>query len=212
MNHKINPTTSILSILIICLPIIIIISSANSIIFSDSTYITIKETEFKEETTNNILNYFKNNQELLTQPEFTQREFTQKEFAHMADVKKVIKNMNSFLLINIILSTLLLLHISTKLNNKEFKKFLSKYLKTGGIITLIIISTLFILTLNFDFTFNLFHSLLFQPGTWIFPENSILIQLFPITFFQQTAIAIFNRIFISAMLLLIVGFSLKKLK
>lgn len=207
MNHKINPTTSILLILIICLPIIIIIASANSIIFSDSTYTIIKETEFKEETTNNILNYFKNNQELLTQPEFTQRELT-----HMADVKKVIKNMNSFLLINIILSTLLLLHTSTKLNNKEFKKFLSKYLKTGGIITLIIISTLFILTLNFDFTFNLFHSLLFQPGTWIFPENSILIQLFPLTFFQQTAIAIFNRIFISAMLLLIVGFSLKKLK
>ena len=205
MNPKIN--LIILIILVVCLPIIIIIASANSVIFSDSTYSTAKEIELKKETINNILNYFKNDQEFLIQPEFTQREVT-----HMADVKKVIKNMNSLLFFCVVISTISLIYASTRLNIKDFKKFISKYLKIGSTITIIIILILFFSALNFDFTFNLFHSLLFQQGTWLFPENSMLIQLFPITFFQQITFGIFSRIFIFAIVLLVGAFYLKKPK
>ena len=144
MNHKI-----VLTILVISLPIIVIIASANSVIFNNSTYTKTGEIENKEKTINNILNYFQNDQEFLSPQEFNQREIT-----HMADVKKVIQNMNSFLLFYTSLSIILLLYTSTKLSNKNFKKFLSDYLRIGSIITLITITTLSFLALNFDFAFN----------------------------------------------------------
>ncbi len=202
MNHKI-----VLTILVISLPIIVIIASANSVIFNNSTYTKTGEIENKEKTINNILNYFQNDQEFLSPQEFNQREIT-----HMADVKKVIQNMNSFLLFYTSLSIILLLYTSTKLSNKNFKKFLSDYLRIGSIITLITITTLSFLALNFDFAFNLFHSLLFQQGTWLFPKSSVLIQLFPIAFFQQISLNIFSKILLAGFVLVLIGFSLKKSK
>jgi len=37
--------------------------------------------------------------------------------------------------------------------------------------------------LSFNWLFNAFHQLLFEPGTWLFPADSQLIQLFPLKFF-----------------------------
>lgn len=44
---------------------------------------------------------------------------------------------------------------------------------------------------GFNKTFNLMHQPLFEQGTWIFPDDSFLIKLFPLRFWKNSAIIAF---------------------
>ena len=125
----------ILTLLIIALPILIITASIDSIIFTKENYLKYEnQLENKEEIIINLLDYFKNNKKLIEQEEFTHDE---KE--HFLDVKNLIRTIKSILLISILLTSMLLINLFTKIKKRELKDKLSVYLIKGSSITIILI-------------------------------------------------------------------------
>lgn len=56
---------------------------------------------------------------------------------------------------------------------------------TAGVVLMSGVSAL----LDFESFFVRFHGLFFEPGTWVFPSDSLLIQLFPEDFWRTTGAA-----------------------
>ncbi|MBW2985563.1 DUF1461 domain-containing protein [Candidatus Woesearchaeota archaeon] len=195
-----------LTLLIILLPIIIIIASTDSVIFNKQAYLKYEsDIENKEEIITNLLDYFKNNKELIEQ-----EGFTQEEKLHFLDVKNIIRVLNSILLFTLILTSMLLIKLFTETKKNKLRKLFSSYLIIGSSITIPIVLIIFLLSLNFNNSFNLFHSVLFKAGTWTFSATSLSIQLFPIELFQRFTKLILTRITFVSFILLTIGVAYKK--
>ena len=196
----------ILALLIILIPLIIIITSTNSIIFNKQNYLEYEsQISNKEEIITNLLDYFKNNKKLIEQ-----EGFTQEEILHFLDVKNIIRILNSILLFTLILTSMFLIKLFAETKKNKLKKLLSDYLIIGSSITLVIVLIIVLLSLNFNNLFTLFHSLLFKAGTWTFPTTSLSIKLFPIELFQRFTKLILTRITFISFILLIMGLIYQK--
>ena len=55
------------------------------------------------------------------------------------------------------------------------------------IVVAVVVSALLLGLVDFDTLFTGFHGLFFDPGTWQFPSDSLLIQLFPLRFWVAMA-------------------------
>jgi uncharacterized membrane protein len=96
--------------------------------------------------------------------------YNSKENLHMHDVRLVIL----FLFILFLILIYIIYSYSRKI-------YLKKFIIYSGVILL---SLILILSLvNFDFLFNNFHKLFFSSGSWMFDENSFLLNLFPYELF-----------------------------
>lgn len=91
------------------------------------------------------------------------------------------------------------------------KNILKKILLYSGILTIFIILLFFLLSLNFDFLFDNFHKLFFA-GNWMFPEESLLIQLFPFNFFKFFFFKILIDSFIISLILILISLLINKIK
>lgn len=140
-------------------------------------------------------------------------EFTINEISHMRDVRFLF---NLFRTIFVLFTVLLLMGViyfvlekrklkQERLRKKENQKAL-KHLKTkelklnkqvlyfvnslkiGSIFSLVFLVLLVLLVLiNFTASFDVFHRIFFPQGNWIFPYDSLLITLFPSSFFFSMA-------------------------
>jgi len=100
------------------------------------------------------------------------------EKRHLLDVKRVLDRTYS-IWITLLSLTLLILIISF------IKNWIKKLLQYVVVIGTTINIFLTLLSLNFLNSFNLFHSLFFAQNSWSFPNNSILIECFPLLYFQE---------------------------
>ena len=101
---------------------------------------------------------------------------------HFADVKTVF----NYIYILGALCTLLLLHLSVK-------KLLNRsVLRVSGLITLLVpIAIALAVFVNFDWTFNFFHSIIFNGDTWLLdPNKDGIIKILPSAFFLHCALFI----------------------
>lgn len=116
--------------------------------------------------------------------------YTDKEKAHLEDVKKVMTLMDYLFYATLLISTLII----TSFRQQKEKTLL--FLKWSGI-TIVASVVVMILFLLFDFSavFTLFHQLFFPQGNWLFPVDSLLIQTFPLEFFENISIKIFGLSF-----------------
>ena len=179
----------ILTLLIILLPLIILTASTDSVIFNTKAHLKYEnKVNNKEEIIINLLDYFKDNRKIIEQ-----EGFTHEEKLHFLDVKKLIRTINSILLLSLMMTLMLLIYLFAE-TKKGILKNLSSYLIGGSSITIIIVIFIYLSSQNFNYFFNLFHSLLFKAGTWIFPAESLSIRLFPIELFQEFAKNILTRI------------------
>lgn len=94
------------------------------------------------------------------------------------------------------------------LRKKDVKKISKNVLLYSGALTIMIIAVLFILSLNFDYLFNAFHKTFFT-GNWEFPEDSLLIQLFPFGFFKNYFLRILINSIIFSIIFILAGFCIK---
>ncbi len=78
----------------------------------------------------------------------------------------------------------------TKFSKPEIRKI---FLNSGIIITTIILLILLTVILNFESIFTLFHTIFFPQGNWQFPQDSFLIQTFPLQFFTKMSLYIFSQ-------------------
>jgi uncharacterized membrane protein len=119
-------------------------------------------------------------------------DYGEKEISHLKDVQGVMQRMNNVFYLSIMV---LLVIIYFNRNNKET---VIKLIKYGSLSSLISLSVKLILVIfGFSSLFTIFHKVFFQQGNWTFPENSLIIQTFPIEFF----ITISYKIFILALII-----------
>ena len=200
-----NVNKVILVILTITIPYLILIGNLYFYLYNETFYykefnknnVNVKD---KELILDNLLNFFKDKNEL--------KYFNEKESSHLADVKNLIDKFISVFYFLIILDMLLFTILFIK-----YKKILIKNIKKtllySGILTIAVILVFILLSLNFDFLFDNFH-ILFFAGNWLFPEDSLLIQLFPFNFFYDYFLKILINSFIISLILILISLLLKK--
>jgi len=105
--------------------------------------------------------------------------FSLREITHMHDVKNVIQITLFILFASFIVSFILILLLRNG-------RVLFKHAAVSVLIFVLFISTAIIM--NFDFTFALFHKILFRNDFWLLPENAVLIRMFPVSFFADFAL------------------------
>ncbi len=114
-----------------------------------------------------------------------QHAFDQREVRHMADVRALVKKLFLLWWFILLLGTLIaiLIHRYGDTNS------LSTTLIAGGASTLVLLAiTLTIVIFAFEPFFVTFHHIFFQGNSWLFPERSTLIQLFPLTFWSDATL------------------------
>ena len=118
--------------------------------------------------------------------------FTPAELSHLDDVKTVMNGAAGIFFVLTLLTLFILFHVPDK------KSFLFAALAVFLMDFLLLLLALF----HFDQLFSSFHSLFFASETWIFPSDSLLIQLFPLSFFIATTKRILIGSLFSALVLL----------
>ncbi len=131
--------------------------------------------------TTDTLNYLLGQNELPTI-------FPQAEADHMSDVADLIKQGFYTLVITTLLLIVMLVFFQVLGSPEVFYK-----LFRGGAVFAMIVLFIVALLVLIDFTVNFlyFHNLFFPQGNFIFPENSLLIQVFTERFFKEISIYIF---------------------
>ncbi|MEE9524979.1 MAG: DUF1461 domain-containing protein [Candidatus Woesearchaeota archaeon] len=182
-----NPKKFLIIFLIILIPIISVLGSFRI------TLAQIDGTGVKQDT----LDFLQNRGGNIS-------EYTQVEQEHLVEVKQIINGFFTFFSIAFFITVV----FSIRLYSVD-KKELAKVFLYGGLSTIGLVVLLFLLGLNFDWLFTIFHKILFKTQ-WQFPSGSLLIKLFPEHFF----IIIFGVILVIALIIGMIftgiGYWLKK--
>lgn len=133
---------------------------------------------------------------------------TENEASHMEDVRNVF----TVSMIILFLSSLLLLTIIIILIKKRKSQLIWQSIKRASFLVLAIIISLTLFSfLNFEKLFIYFHEIFFPQGNWMFPPNSIMVQVFSEKlFFNLTVISLVISIILSIFLTVLSFLKLKK--
>ena len=125
-------------------------------------------------------------------------DYTLSEISHLEDVRRVMTYAEYAFYLSLLICTVII----TYYRHDSFR--LKKMFFLGGISILIfVILVLFVIFTNFNFIFSLFHQLFFPQGNWIFSEESLLIQTFPLDFFVKASQMIFAGSFTFGVVMII---------
>ncbi len=155
----------------ICFATFIILFNFNSLLYNPDFVSGLLENKDAIEPTNKLINYFQNTGDL---PDIFK---DQREINHLKDVKSAI-NFYTIVLFILFLVCLSYILLSKKENTRRMLKL--------GCIFLFLFAFLLVV-LPFTPLFQIFHQVLFTQGSWLFAQNSVLIQFYPLTFFQAFA-------------------------
>lgn len=210
-TKHVSKLTIILTILFLCAGIPAMIALSPHIYFNE-----IKNTNAKNKI-ENVNQIYENVYEFLIFQKTLSDDFTNNEKNHMRDVRLIFNMLKGLALLTILYYVTYFVQIKTKYKtqkhktkNEKIKQELKnmmkivKNIKTGSIISLIIIIFLAIITtINFSESFQIFHKVFFPQGNWMFPQNSLLITLYPQSFFINITQTIFliTIIFISLIII-----------
>lgn len=146
----------------------------------------------------NTIDFLKNNEEL-------NLNYTANEISHLEDVKKVMNFIDYLFYFLILVITVILTYYK---RNQEQVKTLLKY---GGIVTITLIILILLASLiSFNAAFTAFHELFFPQGNWIFPADSLLIQVFSLDFFIEISRNIFIHTIICGIVFILISLFWKK--
>ena len=214
-EHKILSIT-----LSIFLFLVIILGSANIIIFDKSNYQreyekngvyqklseNASDGEFiAEQVTNNVLDYFHGRADI--------KYFTDQEKSHMKDVKSLIDTLMTIYYAAAILSIIVFAYLFVKFKDDKFSfiSIIAKSLLYSSIACIVFLVILFLSSVfYFDQLFILFHHVFFPQGNWMFDSSSLLITLFPQQFFFDTALKIFIYAVVQALIFFGIGWWINK--
>jgi integral membrane protein (TIGR01906 family) len=107
---------------------------------------------------------------------------TQAELSHLADVRELMTSLKVLWISSLIV---LISSLTAFPTGRRWA-----YLLWPEIATISLGIILAGLGISFTLTFDVFHSLLFKPGTFAFQEGSLLIEVFPVEFFMTAYLII----------------------
>ncbi|MDD3776543.1 MAG: DUF1461 domain-containing protein [Actinomycetota bacterium] len=138
-----------------------------------------------EYITQNLIEFFQNRAKIeVYDPQGETGPFTLDEISHLEDVRILI----NWLLFAFYLSLALFIITIILLLHKPwviFARSIGIILLSGACLILILLALLLLFSQNFVVLFENFHQVFFPQGNYIFPEDSLLITLFPLGFFNQ---------------------------
>lgn len=111
--------------------------------------------------------------------------FESRELDHLEDVKKLFNRLETIQRLASALFAAAAIYLAIL---RHQRLLFIRTIGTGGALTLILTALIAALSL-FDFGsfFSGFHELFFSPGTWLFPPDSLLIKVFPLSFWMAAA-------------------------
>lgn len=189
MNHKkINKTILFFVIFVLVLGLPSFISLIPSIYYGEAqktnAHYVLDDSDY----------FYENVHSFLVKQTALSEEFTDEETSHMKDVRFLFNLFRGLSIIFVLLIIIYFIYLKTKKEKGKRKKtnneelFLAKTIKKASIISfLIILLLVFFVVVNFNFSFDVFHRIFFPQGNWVFPRDSLLITLFPQTFFFNIA-------------------------
>ncbi len=128
------------------------------------------------------------------------RFYNGRELAHMEDVKKVTQAALGLLGVALVLLALVGAVLA---RSADGRRALRQGLFGGGLLMLAILAGLLLfIVVNWDSFFTDFHELFFANGTWVFDYSDSLIRLFPVRFWQDTALTVGGLSAFGALLLM----------
>ncbi len=175
----------------IIFPFLMLLLVGNALVFDETAYAALLRPGAVNATMQ-LLDYFQGDAEI---PSI----FDKNEKSHLADVKQVISLLRWVSLALLIVFLLLL-----------FKADAGIALTRG--FTLLLALVLLSMFIPFDTVFSYFHKMLFAEGTWLFPANSMLILLYPETFFQAFLAYILSLTLAFSAVLAVYGYIVQKQK
>ncbi len=132
--------------------------------------------------------------------------FTAPERRHMADVRALFQGWRA--VTHLALATMALLGILLAwMEPQRLRRIIAQVLLLagGGILSLVAFVGAAV-ALGFDRAFTAFHGIFFEEGSWQFPDDARLIQLFPEQFFFDMAGQIMRDALLIGVSLCLVGF------
>ena len=206
MNKKISTSFKIFSS-ILWVPVTLCIS-LEIITFSDWVYEynwtrnqisqnTGLKIDQLNEVSDQIKGYFKDDQEkleiLLQQPgRQVFSLFNQKEIDHMIDVKNLIQATLLFERIGLVLLLVFFIFFLFREGSKIFYENFKRIILGSFLIwSILLFLIIFGMIVDFNYTFTLFHKIMFTNDLWILdPNTDFLIMIFPQRFFLEISAAI----------------------
>ncbi len=206
MNKKISTSIKIFSS-ILWVPVTLCIS-LEIITFSDWVYEynwtrnqisqnTGLKIDQLNEVSDQIKGYFKDDQEkleiLLQQPgRQVFSLFNQKEIDHMIDVKNLIQATLLFERIGLVLLLVFFIFFLFREGSKIFYENFKRIILGSFLIwSILLFLIIFGMIVDFNYTFTLFHKIMFTNDLWILDPNAdFLIMIFPQRFFLEISAAI----------------------
>ena len=114
-----------------------------------------------------------------------ERAFDQREVSHMADVRALVQRLFQLWWLALIAGG----GVVIWLWRRGRKRLLATGLLAGGLATLSLLMVMTVIaTVAFEPFFIAFHHLFFRGNSWLFPETSTLIQLFPLPFWSNATL------------------------
>ena len=224
MKIKFSIPKILFFVLVLSLSTMIYTSSFFNILYDRSFYEKFHETEGTSDLVNNPtgksievvsyligdINNISNKIEL-----FEDIGFADEELDHLTDVRKVVLLLRDIYFISFGLFFFLLfgfiLSLVMRRDGHAGRKSRIFFMKLQIYVVMFssLILTLFwaLTTFAFDWSFNLMHELLFPPGSWTFPSDSLSVILFPSSFYTYfMSNLIYNVLIFIAMLFVLFVF------
>ncbi len=197
MNHRlINIFVSVFVVFILVLGIPSFISISSFIYFSQAQ--NTHAEYYLDDADELYLNVF----EFLVYQRDLSSKFTADETSHMHDVRLLFNFFRVFSVLFFISLLAYFFYLKKIVSNNVLLTRFFRSLFVGCVISFVLV--LFILLVSFfDFvsSFDIFHRVFFPQGNWLFPADSLLITLFPQSFFFSIAKKIlFSSLIISSIL------------
>ena len=227
MNKKISTSIKIFSS-ILWVPVTLCIS-LEIITFSDWVYeynwtrnqisqnTGIKIDQLNQ-VSDQIKDYFRDDQVklevLLQQPgKEVLNLFNQKEIDHMVDVKNLIKTTILFERAGLILLIIFFVFYLFREGYISFYKNLKRIMLVSFLIwSILLFLIVFGMIVDFNYTFTLFHKIMFTNDLWILDPNSdFLIMIYPQRFFLEISAAIIILFILINLIIFLSFYSIRKL-
>ena len=136
------------------------------------------------------------------------QQFNSRERQHMADVRSIIRIFTIAMSVLVIVFILLLLVSGFILKaNGQLASFIGEVLLYGGFLTIAIgVMLLALLNSYFSSSFESFHKLFFQSGTYSFdPAKEVIVNLYPEQMFMDLGIRISKLTLMCASAIILIG-------
>lgn len=136
------------------------------------------------------------------------RSFTAGESGHLADVRSVIVGARA---VTLLLFAGVAFWVALRARSSSGRRAIaSAFLAAGALLGGAIVGCVALSLLDFDALFSAFHSVFFAEGTWMFPENSLLIGLFPMEFWTKAAVWWAGFALAEAVVMLSIGWVMRR--